>query len=582
MKSQALSCSLIASAAREFGFNPKMDISTVIDRVACEGYEFLSIALPRLSDILLEGLESSVLPTFVGWNKKRGTRVPEFLQDLWLQVFHPSGEILHQPSVRAIYWIRQISCAFKKVFEVCADEYIVQAIDSFLRVDRELPRRIPEADTLSQVAHWLFGKPVGRAVCAWETVFRQGPGAVADRLDVNERWDFPTISHSIYAAFGADRFRATWHDLRFHHPLVRDTPARMVAVPKTATKPRLISIEPAHNQYLQQSMMSALYDQMSRMFPVNIREQGPNQDLARVGSVDRSLATIDLSDASDRIPNELVEKMFEWNKPFSDFLQVTRSYELDVPGVGSYFLRKFASMGSALTFPVETMVFATIVITGMCIQDGDLSRKNALRHFFSHKVRVYGDDIILPSSYYQSVVRLLSRCGSSVNDRKSYHRGLFRESCGKDWFSGIDVTPNYVRRSVEQGHLSDETLTSLVSLHNQFFERNGESPTTDLLRRWIVDSLPGIPTISLHSSRRVGGLYLLGHSDEYRMRRNPHLMTTEVKTYFPSVVIPTTKGTERGKLLKSLKGGFNEDPEHLYRGGRPVSARLKYGWRELL
>lgn len=583
MKSQALSCSLIASAASELGFNPKRDMQTVVERVSCEGYQFLSITLPRLSDQLLAGLESSLLPSLEGWKKKRGTEIPEFLQDLWSLIFSPTGCILPEPSVRAIYWIRQISCAFKKVFEVCDPQFVEASIDKFINTDLSLPRRVYAPHTLSSVTHWLFGKPVGRAICNWESVFQNGPGAVADRLDVNERWDFPTISPHIQAAFGADRFRSSWGDLLFHYPQVMNVPARLVAVPKTATKPRLISIEPSHNQYLQQSLMSALYDELCSTWATNIRDQVPNQDLARSGSIDRSLATIDLSDASDRISNELVLCAFDWNESFLNFLQGTRSYEVAIPGRReTFFLRKFASMGSALTFPVETMVFTAIVIMGMCTQDGDISPSRARKHLRSGDVRVYGDDIIVPSRYYQTVVNLLQRYGLAVNVEKSYHTGFFRESCGKDWYQGVDVTPKYVRRPVDNGPLSSENASSLCSLHNQLFEMNGDCPTTDLIRSWIEEDLPGLPTISIHSPQEVGGLYLLGHSREGIFRTNPKLHSLEVKTYYLSAKQPVTRGGYMGKLLQTLAGPKSEDPDRLYRGGRPVSARLKYGWRSVL
>jgi hypothetical protein len=79
--------------------------------------------------------------------------------------------------------------------------------------------------------------------------------------------------------------------------------------------------------------------------------------MAKEGSVSGEIATIDLSDASDRVSLALVEELFGFNPGFLRFLKLSRSPFAQLPGGELVLLNKFASMGSALTFPVEAMVF---------------------------------------------------------------------------------------------------------------------------------------------------------------------------------------------------------------------------------
>jgi len=72
---------------------------------------------------------------------------------------------------------------------------------------------------------------------------------------------------------------------------------------------------------------------------------------------------------------------------------------------------------------------------------------------------VYGDDIIVRQEAYEDVVTVIRSVGFILNDDKSFSRGMFRESCGKDFHSGYPVRPAYL-----------ETLSSvqdLFSIYNR-------------------------------------------------------------------------------------------------------------------
>jgi hypothetical protein len=87
-------------------------------------------------------------------------------------------------------------------------------------------------------------------------------------------------------------------------------------------------------------------------------------------------------------------------------------------------------MGNGATFAIETLVFASA-----CLAVGAKPGKFV----------VYGDDIIIPTCLVAKLNKLLAYLGFRLNQAKSYTEGPFRESCGTDWFNGIDVTPFYIR-----------------------------------------------------------------------------------------------------------------------------------------
>jgi hypothetical protein len=205
---------------------------------------------------------------------------------------------------------------------------------------------------------------------------------------------------------------------------------RVAFVPKTAVVHRAIAIEPLLNIYAQLGLGTMLRRRLSR-HGINLDDQTPNQRAALKGSVDGSLATIDLSSASDTVATELVRLLLPdgWFKR----LDSVRSK------VGFYsdkWLRyeKFSSMGNGYTFELETLIFWGLAI-GVCTE----------LDIETDKVLVYGDDIVIPVAAYELLEEVLTFCGFSLNRAKSFASGTFRESCGKDYFNGIDVRPFFVK-----------------------------------------------------------------------------------------------------------------------------------------
>jgi hypothetical protein len=148
-------------------------------------------------------------------------------------------------------------------------------------------------------------------------------------------------------------------------------------------------------------------------------------------------------------------------------------------------LAKFASMGSALTFPIEAMVFSTVVFMAIASAEAEYGSEGQralvdtdliMRH--RSGVRVYGDDIVVPVRFVHRVVEYLEAFGFRVNSNKSFWTGKFRESCGKEFYDGHDVSVVRVRREFPSRpeHGMDEDGRSGPSPRNSRASNRGAPP----------------------------------------------------------------------------------------------------------
>ena len=185
-----------------------------------------------------------------------------------------------------------------------------------------------------------------------------------------------------------------------------------------------------------------------RRFGIDLSSQERNKNLARIGSLTKALATLDLSSASDMISIELVYHLLPIEWVF--FLKYFRTPVVEYQG-NRHVLEKFSSMGNGFTFPLESLIFYALAIS--CVEEKELF----------DCVSVYGDDIIIPVKYYDTLVQVLTCCGFSVNKSKSFKNGPFRESCGGDYYEGIDIRPVYLKDRLSG--------FDAFRLHN-FFSRN--------------------------------------------------------------------------------------------------------------
>lgn len=250
--------------------------------------------------------------------------------------------------------------------------------------------------------------------------------------------------------------------------------SKLAMVPKNEDVMRTIASEPSGNMALQLAAGSYLEGVLS-LIGINLSTQQPkNKALALRGSMDGSIATVDLKSASDRIVPDLVRLLFpsEWY----ELLMALRSPEAVLPGGDVCRLNMISTMGNGYTFPLMTLIICALLYGYRCTRGGP----NLFIDWGNSAV--FGDDIIIPGHEYVEFVAVLHGAGFVVNLDKSYHTGPFRESCGGDYHAGVDVTPFYVR--------SLSTDSEIYVAINQVFEWSARNvmllPQTLLtLKGWL-------------------------------------------------------------------------------------------------
>jgi len=229
-------------------------------------------------------------------------------------------------------------------------------------------------------------------------------------------WDFLTEGSAL-----------TGLDLQFVNSSV------MFTVDKKSDIDRVACKEPEVNMSLQRGVGEFIRAKL-RKVGIDLRDQTNNQRLAR-DAYALGLATVDLSAASDSISSMLAFHCL----PFSlwTICEHLRVKSTLVPGSDvPHSLEMFSSMGNGFTFELESLLFYAI------------TRVVARRSGVKGRISVYGDDIICHRSIVPRLTRLFAWLGFRVNSKKTHSRGSFRESCGKHYNAGHDVTPFYIRREV--------------------------------------------------------------------------------------------------------------------------------------
>lgn len=515
------------------------DYKTIASRVEEEGLSFITITLPTLGKAFDRWLAEGRLDpsTTTGFACQRRTAIPAFLQGLLSRIFDPkTGVLLDAPDIRAIYFFRQLCRLAGKVKEPCSAARNRAAIRRFVETDEALRSVPPDHSWLlrvfARVSRVLYGD-LNRDFSVDALVPRHGPGTTAQGLRGNSKYKDFGWPQRLGRVFPADSFRFfnlnhlldQVQYLEEHSP--RDElPVRVVFVPKTMSSPRTIAIEPVCMQYAQQAVAQWLMPELEDRFVgrLNFTDQGLNQARAVEGSKTGYWATIDLSDASDRVSCRLAWATLSGNPALREAVFACRSSRAMVPGVGVIPLRKFASMGSALCFPIESMAFFAAATLGVYVARNGLTRSETPAYWPLRRAMtqctVYGDDIVVPSDAVESVIWVLETLGLQVNRNKTFWTGKFRESCGVDAYDGQDVTPVYMRYLLP-GHRDETTsIVSSVSLGNQLYKAGLWNAAS-----YVKEQVDKVMVCPVLKSERTSGVYHQSYSTnkvEYRWNNDLH------------------------------------------------------------
>lgn len=266
---------------------------------------------------------------------------------------------------------------------------------------------------------------------------------------------------------------------RFGHRIVAGN--RLSYVPKTSEVSRSICTEPTLNMFLQKGLGFVLEQQLRRRFRIDLSYQPElNRQLAREGSANDTYCTIDLSSASDSISLKMLREILP--EELLNWLELARSPSVIYPDGSLDELYMVSSMGNGFTFPLETLLFSTIVVA--CYRVLGIKPKYGRRG--PANWAVFGDDIIIRKDSYDFVIRALRLFGFTVNDSKSFNTGYFRESCGGDYFRGHNIRGVYCK--------SLTTSADVYSLINRLVRWSADSgiliPRTVSLLMGSVDFLP--------------------------------------------------------------------------------------------
>lgn len=436
-------------------------------------------------------------------------QIPMLFRGLYLLVFDQSGKLKENVDGTALFFLRQLLHGAKRAKIMCSDAATQEAFAGFHAAEDSLPVPHPwwddEQGTISEenifpgfaressyVARADQAQVSHRSLATLDEVFRlllgelgrynpadhrfsHGTGSVSDLAPECNRYEFRSWSRMLETVYPyADT--AFYSYASWMHNLLEDSdardlssPSKLLAVVKTLTKPRLIASEPVANMFCQQNVRRYMYKRVENSIVgefIRFTDQTQNQRLCLSASLDGSLATIDLSEASDRVSCMCVGNVFRHQWSVLRALRACRTPYCETPDRGTVKLRKYSTMGNATTFPVQSLIFLGIALAGTLGDDGvvTIDRIKALKD----KVSVFGDDIIVPTDSVGAVIKLLEVLHFKVNVHKSFYEGNFRESCGVDAFQGMNVTPVYWR-TLFTG--SPESYDATVATANNFYKR---------------------------------------------------------------------------------------------------------------
>lgn len=242
---------------------------------------------------------------------------------------------------------------------------------------------------------------------------------------------------------------------------------KVLFVPKTTLTRRSIAVEPLLNNWIQTAVDCVVRSRLKSVGN-DLKDQTRNQQMAWEGSFDLEdgFCTIDLSSASDSISTELVREVLPHDWFY--LLDRLRSKNFQYDGV-THRYNKFCSMGNGFCFPLQTLLFLSVC------HASDAGR-------IGTDIRVYGDDIIVRKQHFPAVTDLLGRCGFTLNTKKTFASGVFRESCGGDYWQGVDVRPAELE--------SLGSLQEIFTFHNVLLRSDVCAMYTSSLREVLYDAVP--------------------------------------------------------------------------------------------
>jgi len=520
-------------------YTTEYDRNQFSEKCISEGADYYARCLTAWRTALLSGLQTGVLeePALYPLEKGEGSALPMFMHKAWAAIFSDeNGCLLPNISIDAVSCLNQLFAVFGKIRGGHTPESVGLCLERFVQNEQILSdRSLRYAADPSRLEGSVVidPKPNGRSARAGIVVDtarilvryvlsrinprdilpKHGSGASACSTLVHQRYFEPRYVKSIdgiwsypeyfYAGashvcdvmpavdIGGSSFTDGWtvaNQLRpcvgLGHLATYEPCAKILVVDKDARGPRIISCEPRETMFIQQGLNRLLTEQLEA-HPltsglVNFTDQRVNQRQAFLGSITQDTSTLDLKDASDLLSMDLVKMLFPEN--WVEALEACRSKKTMLPDGTVVTLSKHAPMGSACCFPIMALSIWAL-LTALTNYDAVRNGRHVRRRKLPTRVYVYGDDIVVPTAFAAAAIGLLESVGLAVNKDKSFVAGSFRESCGKEYYRGVDITPCRLRSLPDDDY---DSRMKVIAFHNNCYEKFGFQPfgITTLVHNW--------------------------------------------------------------------------------------------------
>lgn len=550
--------------------NMENDIDLLIDRCRCRGFSILMDTLPDLGKLYEASLDSGYFP----WEDyplplRRAKGFLPLMGTLIRQSFLQTGRMIDvepemvQATRSFLYLFKKVNKDASKaakdraVFEFCQLEeqlpelhpfwdgshFEKRSLRSFYCVDSAVPFGGHLVDWMERIAPFTLSYGEGFWDDLERTRPKHGPGAVSDVSSRGDKYLFPSWPQSLCSVFPANGWATHLHDSADESVPdywgEENPSSELKCVPKTLSKPRVIASEPTAMQYCQQALMVLLRKMVSRSYLSEIVDFTSQEKSREILQRETNVSTIDLSSASDRLHANVVLALFKHSPDVLHALRACRTRYCFVGELHPVKLKKFAAMGSAVTFPVQSMVYATAALSALLYEEhGKWKVTFNVRKMieeiitkYGHQTQVFGDDIIVPTHARISTESLLETIGLKVNRSKSFSND-FKESCGMDVYKRQEVTPLYLGNLAPVVRRQD--VASVVEVSNNAYlkgywnlARSIEQQVPKKLRAFIPVSSEPLPSLRYTSFCR-GTVYR-----STKVRWNEDLQSCEIRAFIP-------------------------------------------------
>jgi hypothetical protein len=271
------------------------------------------------------------------------------------------------------------------------------------------------------------------------------------------------VGSSMVRWIGSKEYKTRYYDfLNSSVPYRFGRPPRVVkvmCVPKDFKSKRIIAPTPAIYNWIGHSVREYLLyltERTGAIVHMDPEDQTVNAQLSKFGSLDGAWDTFDLSSASDSIPRQLMFSMLPME--LRDCIAMCLEDYVLLPsskGDKVFPCSMIATSGNVLTPFLQSVFFLALGRVACSLSgvpcDG---------------VFVYNDDIVVRHAASDCLRDLITLYGGTVNEKKTYCTGPYRESCGSESYNGFDVAPLYWPRSAFPTN-GEQAMSFMVTLQHR-------------------------------------------------------------------------------------------------------------------